>query len=191
MTALLIIGIVLLSLGLIVLILLFCPVRADVFSDSEDILTYDIKYLFFDLASQEKSGGEAQENDENAKEKTPLGETVKTLISALKSLGALLPHIRIDKFKVNWVCAGSDAAETAIRYGTVCAVIYPLAAFLKEKTHYKKNPDISVTADFEAQNGNYSIYLKLRAPLVFAINFLLQTALDINLKGGLSNAGKT
>ena len=42
----------------------------------------------------------------------------------------LLKRVKLEKLRILAVCGGGDAADSAMEYGTVCAVLYTLAGFV-------------------------------------------------------------
>ena len=60
----------------------------------------------------------------------------------------MLRHITIGRLYVNVSVCGEDAADTAVQYGAVCAVIYPIAAFTESKITVK-NMELNIEPNFE------------------------------------------
>ena len=77
-----------------------------------------------------------------------VSEYAELLRELLKSFGEMLRHITVGRLYVNISVCGEDAADTAVQYGGVCAVIYPFAAFTESKIKVK-NMELNVEPDFE------------------------------------------
>jgi len=64
----------------------------------------------------------------------------------------LLKRVKLKKLRILAVCGGGDAAESAMEYGTVCAVLYPLAGFIRGNTNAReKDIDVRVGCDFTGE----------------------------------------
>ena len=64
----------------------------------------------------------------------------------------LLKRVKLEKLRILAVCGGGDAAESAMEYGTVCAVLYPLAGFIRGSTNAcERNIDVRVGCDFTGE----------------------------------------
>lgn len=87
------------------------------------------------------------------KEKKGLPGIVSIFTSLAKIAQGLLKnvfkHIVVHRFDVNIVIVGEDAADTAIKYGELCAVIYSSVDILLSITD-TKDYSISVMPDFDS-----------------------------------------
>lgn len=86
----------------------------------------------------------------------------------LEHLGYLLKTMKFKKVCLDLNIVGDDAAKTAIQYGEVCSVAYPVLSFFQSvaKVKYKK---IDVKSDFEAQEGSFTFSLTVNMQIIFLI----------------------
>ncbi|MBQ0083305.1 MAG: DUF2953 domain-containing protein [Clostridiales bacterium] len=201
MTVLKIIGIVLLCILGLIFLLLLCPVRVELRYASGAPFIYKIKLLFITVVnkSAKKKTDEKEKTAEPKKEtadkkkkskKTDIHKILKIILSVLKRMPVLLRNIRVEKLNAECVCAGTDAAETAIKYGALCSVIYPLASLVQEKCMAGRSPKINLSADFESSDTVFDIHLKLGCLLIFAVILVIKVGIDYAKNGGIQNEGK-
>lgn len=166
MTALIIIGIIV----LLVAVLLILPVNLVIEYKTGSRLFYDIDFLFLNLKSNDKQKKNKKLKIGKSAEpkKTDIIAALKTIVSCFEDIKAILKHLKINELCLNCICGG-DAAHAAIKYGSVCALAYPFAAFIKENSKNKKSPDISVSADFDSASDFIEFKTKLHASLIFAL----------------------
>ncbi len=102
------------------------------------------------------------------------GEIAKVLLDKLKWA---LKHIKFKDFRLNVTIASDNAANTAIRYGTVCSVAYPLLSFLFNVSDCKAKA-VDISADFDEKKCKFGFSVVIRAKLIFmlvaALKILLQ-----------------
>ena len=109
-------------------------------------------------------------------EKGNVRETVQMvwdlICSAAKPLPLLLRHFRVTKLELDLVVGGDDAAETAVNYGKLCAVVHGSLAALKNLIRVKvKRVDISCDFCGGKTRQQLAFQLKIR------LGVLLWTAL--------------
>lgn len=73
---------------------------------------------------------------------------VKELLSRI---GGLVKKSVFKRFDLNITVGDSDAADAAIRYGTVCAAVYPLLTLLDGTMKFKKR-NVDIRCDFAQEN---------------------------------------
>lgn len=66
-----------------------------------------------------------------------------------KRTARLLRHSTLSHLEVSLEVGGTDAADTAMLYGTVCAAVYPLIAWGVGLFRRAKQPKVNVTCSFE------------------------------------------
>lgn len=91
------------------------------------------------------------------------GKIAKMLLNKLKWV---LKHISFSQFRLNAVIASDDAANTAIRYGTVCCVAYPLLSYLFNISGCKAK-EVNISADFDEKKCKFGFSCVVRAKLFF------------------------
>lgn len=74
----------------------------------------------------------------------------------------------INKFKLHITVAGDDAASTALTYSGVCALLYPTVAYLESIITFKED-DLKILCDYENQNPNMYLFVKIRVNLKTAL----------------------
>lgn len=89
----------------------------------------------------------------------------------LSHIKRLLRHIKIKKVRLNLTVAATDAAMTAIEYGAVCALVYPVLSFFDTCAGVELK-QINVASDFSATESQFDFSLIIR----LRIFYLLQAA---------------
>ncbi len=187
MIALYIVGVIL----LIIVGILFLPV--DAFIDFKDKLLISIKfsgitlYKFRETVESKKPKTEVKESkikekksEENklsefykkAKAKYGFSGALKLILGFIKDLfphiKTLLKHIEFKKIVLDIAVAEDDAAKTAIEYGSVCAVTYPLLAELGAIANIKYKA-INISSDFKSGKGSVSFSGAIRTRIFYLI----------------------
>lgn len=104
-----------------------------------------------------------------------LKETVFVIKTLLTEVLAILKHCTVSKFYFKVVCTDSDAALCSLKYGTVSAVLYPLAGFISENIKVKeKNYNLDISADFEAKDDFFDYNIILSVRVITAVIALLK-----------------
>ena len=83
-------------------------------------------------------------------------------------VGRMMRTLVIDEFYVDVKCAKNDAAETAIYYGEVCSVLFPLLGSLVSKLKVRKY-DINVYPDYLARHSSASFAVNLHLYPIYVI----------------------
>lgn len=109
------------------------------------------------------------------KEKYGFSGAVKTVLGfigdVLAHIKSLLRHIKIKRVEFSLTVAAEDAAQTAIEYGSVCGVAYPVFAMLESCAEIGfKN--INIRSDFNSGKPEFAF----SAVVKMQIFFLLLTA---------------
>lgn len=193
MTALIIIGAILLILSALAVIL-FLPLK--VFVSFKEEFFVKIKFIgikLFEIPEKEDKKeteikGENKKSEEKSnesetlkkakqifadlKEKHGTTEAVKKILQLLRNMLShikpYLRYIKIKKIVFNLTVATGDAASTAIEYGKICSAVYPVLAFLDtyKGVYFKK---INVGTDFNSDKTVFNFSLQVRVPLIFLI----------------------
>lgn len=94
---------------------------------------------------------------------------VKRLFSYLGSfLGDLCKSLVVEELYIDVRCTKSDAAETAIYYGEVCAGLFPMLGALVSKYKIRKY-DVNVYPDFLAKFSSASFAVKFHLYPIYVI----------------------
>ncbi len=186
MTALYIIG----GIILLIALLLCLPITARI--DFKDDFFVKIKYLGITVykitPEEEQKPNEKAEKTEKPKEKqkgifTKLTEkhgfkgAVKEVLSfaldVLKQTKKQLLKIKLRNIKIDLIVVGSDAAQTAIDYGAICGVVYPVLSIIDQNLNvkYKK---INITAGFKQTDSQFTFSLDVKANPVLLLIIALK-----------------
>lgn len=174
--------------GVLVLLvaLLLCPAHVKI--GYENSLSVQLRWLFLHFTfPREVAEGEEpvqqqeQPQQQNSNKSSALKELWRQkgpggLLELLRRftqaaagpVKKLLSHILLYQLELKIVVAEEDAAQTAVRYGYACSVVYTAMGALAAITGCK-NHDISVTADFDAQQGHARLMAKLKIRPLFVL----------------------
>ena len=189
----------LIVLGILVLFLsvvLLLPVRFIIRNDDENRFYFRVKLLWFTFGGPKKSGkagkgvrkqaGIEELELESIKAKIKRDGLIDTLTVAAKilktvfsRLSGVLKHSRVDRFDVTVVCSANDAADSAIRYGNCCVIIYPLLGFVN--SIIKVNPK-NRNIDISCKYGGVSEVLRYDFVLSVRVVFVLVAAIKLLIK---------
>ena len=176
---------ILAALLLLIALVLLLPVSVDL-SYKEDfsvkVKFLNIKVFPFKEKKQtkkaDKSEGTPKKTNQfktsfqKLKEKHGFSGAVKEIFAflkdCLKHIGGFLKTVKFRKVMLNLVVAESDAFKTAIKYGEVCSVAYPVLSALESKANikYKK---IDIKSDFNAQKGEFNFSFTCKLQIIFLI----------------------
>lgn len=148
-------------------------------------LTVKIKYLFFRFTvvpAPEKKKKPKQEKEPEQKPAKPKkkqrkkhtpDEIIDGFIDAVHRYGPgtkmILRNIRVHKLEGFWKIAGEDAADCAVRYGRVCALLNTAFGFIRNLVRIEKTK-LKVYPDFLAEEEEIRVYAEIEAnPIVILI----------------------
>ena len=78
--------------------------------------------------------------------------------------------IKIRKFVFDLSIATDDAAKTAIEYGEVCCVVYPIISFIEANTNFKlKTNNINIRPDFDSKDSKFKVSVLVKAKLIICL----------------------
>lgn len=105
-----------------------------------------------------------------------IADIVKSICS---EFGKLLKHIRVNKFSLAINVASDDPAVTAVEYGSICAVVYPMVRLIEANTKFNhKSTKVDVNSDFVSTSPSLDFDVEIKIRLVF----ILAAALKIFIK---------
>lgn len=171
--------------------LLFLPLSANIFFKNRKLCVkagvFFIKFTV--LPAKEKKPKKKKKTKINLQKKS-LREKVGTFFKSvpkmvegarlgLSVLGGVARHLRVKKLRTNVEVGGEDAATVGIRYGQICALVYPLLGLLDSKVNINwRKTSINISPDFENNDSVVELEAKVRIFLVFALAALLGAALN-------------
>lgn len=178
MIALYILGAILLLCFLV----LFCPVGVVI--EFEEKFSYKIKFAGFTVFPKSAKKINKEKSDtqkEPTKNFFEILKDKKGFVGAIKELFGFfadcfvplkefLRFVKFNKIKLDLSVTGDDASSTAINYGSVCAVVYPVLSLFKSiaNVRYKK---IDISADFENKKSQFVFSARAGVPIVFILIF--------------------
>lgn len=132
-------------------------------------------------AEQKPAGGEEIKKAHNGKlpkkkkgKKSgfDLAQIMDYVRSASPPIKRLFKKIRVSDLTVDYVVATDDAAKTAIKYGTVCAALYPAIEWLT--TYFTvRVRRVHVEADFSEEADDIFAYGKIKLRVSTALGCIL------------------
>lgn len=150
MKILLVVGIVLAAFLLLIAVILLLPVRVIIkYGDGDEVkLLYrflgktfgenpDPNNIIVKSAkkltgiSRFDSIGTVKGSIEDMGVSATAGQIADILMSLLGRVVWILKYCVAERFFIKAVCAGDDAADAAMEYGAVCAVVYPLVGYFR------------------------------------------------------------
>ncbi len=183
---------IVLSVLLLIFLLLFLPVTADLEYLNE--LSYRFKYagiVLFDSekrvdikkvkrkkkskkAKKETASASCETEKENFfkktyKEKGFVGSVkyfANLLGLLLKKLWWVVKRFKFRRFNLDLIIATDDAANTAIEYGGVCCAVYPVLSLLETNADFKSKK-LNVSADFDKTKPEFCVSISVTTRLIF------------------------
>lgn len=173
------------ALVLIIILLLCLPLSVDL--KFRDDFYYDIKILGFKVyppkekkkksdKPQNTQPKETQEKSlfEKLKDKNGFKGAIKELFSlfgaVLNPLKRFLRFIKFANIKVSLSVASADAAKTAIDYGIICSIVYPVLSLFDSILNVKYK-SIDIRSDFEGKSSDFNFSLSIKTSLIFILVF--------------------
>lgn len=194
MTALYMIG----GILLFAILLLIIPLSFCFKYDGEPELI--LRYMFIKIklvppkekAEETKGSNQRKtekESDKESKEKKSSFKTLykkrgldglldiaKEAVSIIKTASQrILRHIVIKNLKVDLVIVGEDAADTAMKYGYVCAGIYPAISFIDSNITLKRKA-VDITAGFNEKETRIFVETKVKIRPIFLLGPIIAAA---------------
>lgn len=191
---------ILLGLGLLVGLIL--SLKVHIYINYEKELTVDIRLLWLKdriipdededkkylLYNKNKSiNKKTNQEYQSSLEQVYYEEGLKGLVSLLKDaleilarfFSEILEHIFIRKFDVDINVAGDDCADTAVYYGQVCSVVYPIVSAIARVTICKRY-DVNIVPDFsDNPEGKAKCCIKADVRVIWVIKTLFVSAYKI------------
>lgn len=205
MTVLAIIGILLAVMTALVVLLLLSCIRVYLLFTTSERPQLKVKLLFFTLFDinkpKEKKKKKKSRFGEYFKRKFGFGKKLdkQELEEELKKEGVadkvnkfvtlfmlladqvlwLLKRIRLKKFRLDVICGGGDAADSAIEYGIVCSTVYPFLGYLETNfSGAERALDVNIGCDFENE-AYFGTEIKAKLRIIHIVRALLKGAINI------------
>ena len=100
---------------------------------------------------------------------TTLKRTVEFLFSSKVGLWGrvsyLIKKVIVKKFRLNIIVASDDAAQTALLYGGVCSVLYPVVGFLETVMDFKED-NMKIVCDYESAQPDLDFYAEIKIRVI-------------------------
>ncbi len=110
---------------------------------------------------------------------------IKMLDATGKSIGGffgkLYKTLKIDELYITMITAGSDAADTAIKHGKLCAWAYPILGMIVSSCKVKKY-DFNFSPDFLAKESTAEAYVRLHITPIMVTNAVIVLAIELVFK---------
>lgn len=95
--------------------------------------------------------------------------------------GKLYKTLTVDEFYLTMITAGSDAADTALKHGKLCAWAFPILGKLVSTCKVKKY-DFDISPDFLASKSKASAYVRLHVIPIHITNAAVVLAVQLLFK---------
>lgn len=89
-------------------------------------------------------------------------------IGFFSRLKYILKKLTVKCFKLDIRISSDDAAQTALLYGGVCSVVYPVVAFLDTFMTFKKN-DINLVCDYKKEKSELYFFFEAKIKSVYLL----------------------
>lgn len=160
---------VIISLAILIVLILMLNIPLSVTLKAEEKVDFDLSLFRKKIKPKKK-----KEKENKKPEKPDIIKLSKLVFSERQgifdSVKYLFKKAVVKDFKLHIKVGSEDAAETALLYGGVCAVLYPAVAFLETVMTVKKD-DIKIACDYE----NNQPYFLLSADIKIRVSHLLKT----------------
>lgn len=168
-------------------LLLLCPITLT--AGYETQLEAKLRFLFFSyrLAPKKekkppkKGKAKKQEEGSPAVQESKLKQLIKErgfagFLRLMKELAQLLTeavkdflrHANVKELELRLTAAGEDAADTAVKYGYACSVVYPVVSMITALSGCK-NYKVSVIPGFREKESSVFCYIKIRFGPIFLV----------------------
>lgn len=189
---------ILLSVILFITVLFLIPVR--VTADYNNSFELYVSYLFLKIKifprkekkpKKDKSKNDKKSSDKQADKKKQkkndniflkfyknqgFEATIELIADTMKYInslfGGIFKHFVFREIFLNMSISGSDAAETAIKYGKVSSAVFPAMGYICSKAKVKKY-DIDISPDFLSTNDVAQFHFKFGICPIFITNSII------------------
>lgn len=139
--------------------------------------------------SEDKAGTEKNKKGNGLLKQLYLDQGYDGLVKMLKAIGnslngffgKLYKTLTVDEFYLTMITAGSDAADTALKHGKLCAWVFPILGKLVSTCKVKKY-DFDISPDFLASKSKASAYVRLHVIPIHITNAAVVLAVQLLFK---------
>lgn len=146
---------------------------------------FDVSVRFCGVPISTKRSNE--QDADKAEKKTPplsVSEGLALVRSAMDRLAALVRRCRVTRCDVRSVSVGEDAA---IRYGEICATVYPFVGYLQTCHRLRKrNTHLAIGWDYDGTDTVAEVAVTVRVRLLFLAAAVLPLLLRLKKQKGES-----
>lgn len=197
-TALLVLAAVLPAL--LLLCAAFIRIKIDLSDEGQIVIRYLFLRFRFDLypakpSADKKQKKTAKDKKKSKKEKKQTGNflqnlvrekgavdavtTVLQLVSRLLSrIGRLFSHCTLDRFCFSAEIGEGDPAKTAMTYGTLCTVVYPVVGVINGTLPIKKQ-EVSLNACYDEERLDIRFSAVVRVRLLHVVSAVCKILKDL------------
>jgi hypothetical protein len=80
----------------------------------------------------------------------------------------VLKKLIVNRFKLNISVSSDDAAQTALLYGGVCSVLYPVVAFLETFITFKED-DMRILCNYEKEESEFHLFIEAKIKFFYLL----------------------
>lgn len=173
---------------LLITIILFLPLRIQASTDDERGIKILYKFLFFTFGevpnpdavvtrlllkwtglSRFKNTGVIKKKIEDTGLSDTVSEVTRLVSDLLNEVIYLLPHCTVKNLYLKIKCAEDDAALTALCFGAVSSVVYPLLGFIENKMKVDKGAfDLKIGCDYNSRKPEFDFNATIKVTILFA-----------------------
>lgn len=174
---------------LLILFVLLSKIKFFVEADKDTTFKLSCKLWFIEIvrlpSDSQKDMSDLEPKRDNKSTKKPLEalnisiktyddviELLHTVKNILHDFKKLIKHTVVTKTEFKLVVVGKDAADTAVKYGTVCAAIYPIITLASNCVTFK--PDmIDISAGFTENEMFFHLKTHFSVRIIYILVFLI------------------
>lgn len=101
------------------------------------------------------------------------------ILAILEKFKRNTDHLTLRKIDLNLIVASDNAATTAIEYGVVCSVVYPVLTFISTNIRTKMK-HIDICSDFEAKEPSFKVAGEIRMNVFYLLVLLKEVLSEYN-----------
>ena len=101
-------------------------------------------------------GLEKEGRDKSKGGKIAVGDIIRIIGNLLKEVKDTFGHCTVKKLWLTYKCTGEDAADAAINYGKVCAVVYPFLTLVHTTFKVKERGErVDILCDYDGDKDSF------------------------------------